>query len=90
MEYWCPGFPSLSSLNYHNVPSAVCYVATRSAVEMVPAKTQCPTDWTVEYVGYLLSNYHNNNGRSMYECVHINPESVPGRMLQIFTKHTLK
>ena len=45
---------------------------------MVPAKTQCPTDWTVEYVGYLMSEYHNNNGRSMYECVNKYPECVPG------------
>ena len=45
---------------------------------MVPAKTQCPTDWTVEYVGYLMVEHPNNNGRLMYECVDINPESVPG------------
>ena len=75
VEYWSPGFPSLSSLNYHNVPCAVCYVATRSVAVMVPAKTQCPTDWTVEYVGYLMAEQHNHGGRSMYDK---NPESVPG------------
>ena len=48
----------LSSLNHHNVPCSVCYVATRSVAVMVPAKTQCPTDWTVEYVGYLMSENH--------------------------------
>ena len=45
---------------------------------MVPAKTQCPTDWTVEYVGYLMTQWYNTNGRSMYECVDKNPESIPG------------
>ena len=63
VEYWYAGFPLLSSLNNHNVPCAVCYVATRSVAVMVPAKTQCPTDWTVEYVGYLMAEHHNHNGR---------------------------
>ena len=74
VEYWSPGFPSLSSLNYHNVPCAVCYVATRSVTVMVPAKTQCPTDWTVEYVGYLMSENHLIF-RTTFDK---NPESVPG------------
>ena len=45
---------------------------------MVPAKTQCPTDWTVEYVGYLMAEYYNRDSRTMYECVDKDPESVPG------------
>ena len=78
VEYWYAGFPLLSSLNYHNVPCAVCYVATRSVAVMVPAKTQCPTDWTLEYVGYLMAEYYNHDGHTMYECVDKDPESVPG------------
>ena len=45
---------------------------------MVPAKTRCPTDWTVEYVGYLMAEYYNYDGRTMYECDDKDPESVPG------------
>ena len=78
VEYYYVGFPSLSSLNNHNAPCAVCYVATRSVTVMIPAKTQCPTDWTVEYVGYLMAEYYNHNSRTMYECVDKDPESVPG------------
>ena len=44
---------------------------------MVPAKTQRPTDWTVEYVGYLMAEYRDYS-RTMYECVDKDPESVPG------------
>ena len=70
----------MSMLNFHlsahNVPCAVCYVATRSVTVMVPAKTQCPTDWTVEYVGYLMAEYRGHS-RTMYECVDKDPESVP-------------
>ena len=78
VEYWYSGFPSLSSLNYHNAPCAVCYVATRSVAVMVPAKTRCPTDWTVEYVGYLMAGRQSHDSRTMYECVDKDPESVPG------------
>ncbi len=31
----------LGHLAYHNVPCAVCYVPTRAAIIMIPAKTQC-------------------------------------------------
>ena len=44
---------------------------------MIPAKTQCPTDWTLEYVGYLMTAWVNT-GRTMYECVDKDPESIPG------------
>ena len=79
VQYWYGAMPSLSSFNYHNAPCAVCYVATRSVSVMIPAKTQCPTHWTLEYIGYLMSEYHNRakGGRTMYECVDKDPESVP-------------
>ena len=76
VEYWFDSHSSLSAVNHHNVPCAVCYVATRCVALMIPAKTQCPTNWTLEYDGYLASEYHNH-GRTMYECVDKTPESVP-------------
>ena len=78
VEYWFSTMPSLSQFNSHNVPCAVCYVATRGSVVMVPAKTQCHAGWTREYYGYLMSAYHTHAGRTMYECIDIDPESVPG------------
>ena len=60
--------------NNHNVPCAVCYVATRSVSVMIPTKTQCPTYWTLEYIGYLMTEYYDDGGRTMYECVDKNPE----------------
>ena len=44
---------------------------------MIPAKTQCPSTWTLEYSGYLISEHYNHR-RTMYECVDKNPDSVPG------------
>ena len=78
VEYGYYNMPSLSSFNSHNVPCAVCYVATRSVAVMIPAKTQCPTNWTLEYIGYLMSEYRGYSGRTMYECVDKDPESIPG------------
>ena len=67
----------LYSVNRHNMPCALCYTTTRDTILMVPAKLTCPTNWTVEYTGYLMSE-HQNHYRSTYECVDKNPESVPG------------
>ena len=39
---------------YEDVPCAVC-LTTRSSTIVIPAKRSCPTDCTVEYVGYLTS-----------------------------------
>ena len=67
----------LSAVHNHNVPCAVCYASIRVAVTMIPAKTQCPSTWTLEYSGYLMSEL-NTHHRTMYECVDKNPDSVPG------------
>ena len=77
-ETWT-GAP-LSAVHDHNVPCAVCYASTRVAVTMIPAKTQCPSNWTLEYSGYLMSagSAWSGHHRTMYECVDKNPDSVPG------------
>ena len=73
-EYQTSGGP-LSAVYDHNVPCAVCYASTRVAVTMIPAKTQCPSTWTLEYSGYLMSDYRGH-APTMYECVDKNPDSV--------------
>ena len=67
----------LRSVEFHNVPCAVCYTATRDTVVMIPANLHCPTHWTVEYTGYLMTEHHSHR-RSTYECVDKDPESVSG------------
>ena len=61
----------------HNVPCAVCYASTRETVLMIPAKTSCPTSWTREYYGYLMSAHHGHK-RSLYECIDQDQESIAG------------
>ena len=77
VEYFYAGHP-LSPLNFHNVPCAVCYVSTRSVSLMIPAKTVCPDDWTLEYIGYLMADNNVHTSRMTYECVDIDPQSIPG------------
>ena len=75
-ETWRSG-PFYDVLN-HNVPCAVCYTSARVSVLMLPAKTTCLSDWTLEYSGYLMSGHHTNPGRNIFECMDKEPESVPG------------
>ena len=51
-----------------DVPCAVCYVPTRTALYMIPAKYTCPTGWTTEYYGFLMSEGFAQF-RSMFTCV---------------------
>ena len=38
-----------------DVPCAMCMLTARSSVVMIPAKNVCPSNWIMEYVGYLVS-----------------------------------
>ena len=77
VEYRPRSSQPLQSVNDHNVPCAVCHVTTRATLLMIPAKVNCPTNWTIEYTGYLMTE-HFNHRRSTYECVDKDPESVSG------------
>ena len=67
----------LSSFNNHNVPCAVCYTSTRETVVMIPAQITCPSNWTMEYYGFLMAG-NSRHHRTMFECVDRYPQSVPG------------
>ena len=42
-------------------------------------KIRCPADWTVEYIGYLVSEatVWSDHHRSTFECLDSSPESAP-------------
>ena len=62
----------------HDVPCAVCHVSNRTAVYMVPAKYTCPTGWTKEYHGYLMTEYYTGHHRSQYTCMDVAIKSATG------------
>ena len=58
---------------------AVCHVSNCIAVYMVPAKNTCPTGWTTEYYGYLMSAASGNvRHRTQFTCVDTTFKGVPG------------
>ena len=44
---------------------------------MIPAKTVCPTDWTEEYQGYLMTAHYDHAGAKDHICVDENAEARP-------------
>ena len=71
-EWWGDG------LHDQNVPCAVCHVSTRSSYLMIPAKYTCPTNWTREYHGHLVTEYYTHASNKVFECMDASPEAVPG------------
>ena len=61
-------FPINNDLLDYEVPCAVCHILNREAIIMIPAKLTCPTNWTPEYTGYLMSE-RSNHRPATYECV---------------------
>ena len=76
VNYGVPGNP-LTHVHQQNAPCAVCFVPTRATTIMVPAKSTCPSSWTREYYGYLMTA-HDGHYRSSYTCLDVDPEPVPG------------
>lgn len=70
--------PFPGNLNKYDPPCAVCHVQTRGAKMMIPATYECPTGWTREYQGYLMTAYHSHKHPSDYICVDEGAEAVPG------------
>ena len=62
----------------HGAPCAVCYVSGRSAKQMIPAITTCPSGWTREYYGYIMTELSSNKGRTEFVCIDKAQKSRPG------------
>ena len=77
-EYETWSGQALDGLRYQNIPCAVCEVSTRSKHLMVPGTYQCPTGWTQEYSGWLMSANKGHKGRTMFVCLDKDPEAIPG------------
>ena len=70
----------ITGTHQHSVPCAVCSASTCVGVLMIPARTSCPTGWTREYYGYLMSASHNwaDHRRTSFEYVDKDQDSLPG------------
>ena len=78
-EYEVNSFnPFKKSLDDHDAPCVVCFVRSRASMLMMPARNDCPSGWTEEYHGYLMTAYHGHKNQRDYICVDKNPEARPG------------
>ena len=53
-EYFIFSGPLPAAVQEHNTPCVVC-CTSRVLVLMIPARVSCPTAWTLEYCGYLMT-----------------------------------
>ena len=66
------------------VPCSICYVGQRASKLMIPAKTTCPSSWTLEYDGYLMADEYNHKRNAVYECVDKHAVSAPVEVPNIY------
>ena len=66
------------NLHDHEAPCVVCYVKSRGSTLMMPARNDCPSGWTEEYHGYLMSEAYSNKKQRDFICVDEDAEYVPG------------
>ncbi|KAJ8023186.1 Short-chain collagen C4 [Holothuria leucospilota] len=67
-EYKIVDFPPYYGKDNGDVPCAVCVVTERSIMMMHPARNDCPSGWTCEYYGFLMTS-HREHYRSEWICV---------------------
>ncbi|XP_078364890.1 uncharacterized protein LOC144649289 isoform X2 [Oculina patagonica] len=70
--------PFKKNLHDHEAPCAVCFAKSRGSMLMMPARNDCPSGWTEEYHGYLMTEYYGHKKQRDFICVDENAESVPG------------
>ena len=61
----------------HNAPCSVCYAENRGVKLMIPASASCPSSWTVEYRGFLMTSHDGHKRNNVYECLDENAENIP-------------
>ena len=67
-----------NNLNNLDALCAVCHVQSRGSQVMIPARNDCPSGWTLEYKGYLMSTYKTDKGRTQFICVDEDAEGANG------------
>jgi len=77
-EYELQFNPFKTNLHNYEAPCVVCYVKSRGSMLMTPARNDCPSGWTEEYQGYLMTGYHNHRKQRDFICVDKDAEYVPG------------
>ena len=65
-------------LHDHDALCSVCKVESRGAKVMIPGRNICPSGWTKEYKGYLMSEHYGHKSRTTAVCVDVDAEGRDG------------
>ena len=66
------------NLHDYEAPCSVCFAKSRGSMLMMPARNDCPSGWTEEYHGYLMTEYYNQKNQRDFICVDKDAEYVAG------------
>ena len=59
-------------------PCVLCFASEKSVAVFVPGTPKCPSEWKVEYSGYVFAAYYTHH-KSDWICVDRDPEAFSGR-----------
>ena len=76
VEYQTGGY--INHADDHNMPCAVCEVTRKSATLMIPSHYNCPSGWYKEYEDYIMAGATGLEGSSMFNCINVDLEQIPG------------
>ena len=76
VEYQTSG--TLNHADARNMPCAMCEVTGKSTVMVIPSRYVCPNGWRLEYNGYIMVGDDSEEGSSMYDCIDVSLEQIPG------------
>ena len=70
--------PPLNNRYHTYLPCALCYTTTKSTSFMLPGRYTCPSEWSMEYSGYIMTEYTGSNrgGRRDTICVDQDAEAA--------------
>ena len=66
------------NIDNHDAPCVVCFVESRGSMLMMPARNDCPSGWTEEYHGYLMTAHYNHKNQKDFICIDEDAEYVSG------------
>nr|QIQ54700.1 capsule gland specific secretory protein [Reishia bronni] len=67
-------YEGIPELQDQEIPCSVCHT-TYSNTIMIPGTNQCPSGWTTQYLGHLVSGYYNHYA-NQFVCLDGQPEGV--------------
>ena len=78
-KYGAYGGPLNQHYSY-DIPCALCYTTTKSTSFMLPGRYTCPSGWSTEYSGYIMTEWTGSNrgGRKDTVCMDQNAEDIKG------------